>query len=113
MLRITRKYSKDVGDSFIYLSSCLGSNVGRNTVKQSKLAFPNTRWLSSTPSNRFVSKGAGMPFDAPFLSASQSGLSESQLDVREAIRQITSQFPNDYWRDCDKESRCKFCIKFQ
>ncbi|PWN33427.1 acyl-CoA dehydrogenase NM domain-like protein [Meira miltonrushii] len=37
--------------------------------------------------------------------ASQSGLSESQLDVREAIRQLTSQFSNDYWRDCDKESR--------
>lgn len=73
----------------------------------SKSAFPNRRWISSTPSNRLASKGAGTPFDAPFLMASQSGLSESQLDVREAIRQLTSQFSNDYWRDCDKESRCE------
>lgn len=73
--------------------------------------FPKRRCISSTSSNRLASKGgAGVPFDAPFLMASQSGLSESQLDVREAIRQLTSQFPNEYWRDCDKESRCEYTI---
>lgn len=51
------------------------------------------------------SSGAGVPFDAPFLAASHSGLSESQMDVREAIRAISSQFPNEYWRDCDKHGR--------
>lgn len=46
-------------------------------------------------------------FDAPFLMASQSGLSDSQLDIREAIRSLTSQFSNDYWLQCDREGRCE------
>lgn len=90
----------------------------RATVSQPRLARSSAwssgstrRWLSGTcVRGSKVPKGAGQPFDAPFLSASHSGLTESQMDVREAIRAVTSQFANEYWRLCDKEYRCEFWV---
>lgn len=46
-------------------------------------------------------------FDAPFTTISQSGLSESQMDVREAIQAITDRFDDAYWLERDRTQTCE------
>lgn len=48
-------------------------------------------------------------FDAPFTTISQSGLSESQMDVRTAIQAITDRFDDAYWLEKDRAQSCE-CI---
>lgn len=48
-------------------------------------------------------------FDAPFTTISQSGLSESQMDVRTAIQAITDRFDDAYWLEKDRTQTCEFC----
>ena len=58
-------------------------------------AVRRVKWLSTSSS-----ASAERPFDRPSLFAS----GEDETEVREAIRKLCAQFPNEYWRKLDKES---------
>lgn len=64
------------------------SNIHTSKWRQSR-AFTSTR---STPTN----------FDAPFTTISESGLSDSQLEVRQAIQAIANKFDLHYWLERDQ-----------
>lgn len=69
----------------------LGLRPARSVLRCGGRPFSSTRAVRSN-------------FDAPFTSISESGFSESQMDVRQAIQAITEQFDNSYWLARDQKS---------
>lgn len=62
-------------------------------------ATRSARCLSTTA---IVRSSAPPPVRSTFSGMSNDGLTESQIDVREAIGKICEEFPDEYWAEKDQ-----------